>query len=302
MNKQITTVITAALILINLTACSAGAEPKGDSPDNSSGLSVPVSDNSENKTESSSGTESGSENSGISESNSSGNAPETGIAAPDGSILNESEAVSADDILTFDHSYIRYAKPVFYNTLDNPGLINWDTMEFSVDQNAAIEEPNYFKVKAGDKLENDLTVKRASYAVSREGFLMSSMVFFEGEITLEGILYCESQDNIYFAKGHLQFWADPTKYNLIPIACGSDYAIEQVDCFVEPEDKTAFVFDGKLISLGILGDVTVDLSGTISYGECIKAKVTLKNLREGWSDGNGSKSTAALVSVERLSD
>lgn len=294
MKKQITAIITAALILANFTACSTNNEPLDDTSNNSSSFS-------ESKTENSSNTQSDPENSNIMESNSSENTSGTSFTAPDGGILNESEAVSADDYsLKFDHSYLRYAQPIFYNTLDDSELVNWDTLEFSVDRYAVIEEPNYFKVQAGDKLENGLTVKTAAYAARRDGSMSASAVSFEGEITLEGILYCSSQDDIYYNKGHLQFWADPAKYEYIPIPCGSDYASDQVDWFVDPENKTAFVFDGYVLSFGTLEYVTVDLSEVISYGESIRAKVTFKDPRMSWS--GSSKSTAGLVSVERLSD
>lgn len=303
MKKTILSVATAALcaMALSVTACSESTFPL----DNSSEIFESVSnnseedpvisekDNSENKTE----------NSSSSESTFSDDTPEIEITAPDGSILKGSEAVSVEgNLLKFDHSYIRYAQPIFYSTLDDPELFNWETREFTVEQSTSIKDPNYFKVKTGDRLENGLTVKSAEYEAFNYGRIDYSLIYFEGEITLEGILHCHSTDAYTVNRGQLDFWADPTKNDHVAVSCGSYFQTDQISMFRNTTDKLAIICDGDKIVMGNLDNAAVDLSGIIAPGECIRAKVTIKDLLKGWLESADSVSRVELVSVEVISD
>ena len=219
------------------------------------------------------------------------------IQSEDGEI--QKDFISGSD-MGFYSTYIRYQQPVFYNTLDDPNLIDWDTGYLNkpiVD----IEDTGYFKVKAGDKLENGLTVKSAESRFNRSaGELTSNMVEFDGNLTLEGILYCNSTGE----NGKLYFFADAAKSDPIPLIRTEGFSsIPDRTCsFISNADKFAVNADGAGIELGLLNASPIDLSGIISPGECIRAKITVSDLIHRFSDFSESFRRATLVSLEKLPD
>lgn len=205
--------------------------------------------------------------------------------------------------LGFYSTYIRYQQPVFYNNIDDPNLIDWNTGDLNkpiVD----IEDPGYFKVKAGDKLENGLTVKSAESLFTRDaGELTSNMVEFEGNLALEGILYCNSTGE----RGKLYFFADAAKSDPIPLIRTEELSsIPDRTCpFIGDTDKFAVNADGAGIELGLLNESPIDLSGIISPGGCVRAKITVSDLlqrcgRDDTDEFPYSVRRATLVSLEKL--
>ena len=87
----------------------------------------------------------------------------------DGEDVSKNDAVGAIKsdssgmiFLTYDFAYLRYAKPIYKSTFDDPNIYNPETGEFDgVDSSRSVSDPDFFKVKAGDVLENGLTVKDA---------------------------------------------------------------------------------------------------------------------------------------------
>lgn len=295
MKKFIALILTTSLL--GLTACNNSGRSFENSPDISDEISESTSSTLEENSSISEKTDS--ENSSNSDNSFPGDTSQGGIAAPDGGTLSKDDAVSADGhFLKFDHSYIRYAKPIFKNTLDDSELINWKTLEFRDDPYAIVENTNYFKVRAGDKLENGLTIKSAEYETFPNGIAGRSLIIFDGEIALEGILYCHPDDGYNVTKGQLEFWADATKCDSIPLPCGSPYETNQVDSFVDSVSEFAIICDGGPITVGNVDDMSIDLSGIIAPGEWAKAKITIRDLHKGWSESSSFLSCAELVSVE----
>lgn len=205
-----------------------------------------------------------------------------------------------EDSMGFYFTYIRYQKPVFYNTLDDPNLIDWNTGD-PKNPLVNIGDPDYLRVKIGDKLENGLTVKSAESLFTRNaGELTLNMIEFEGELTLEGILYCDSTGD----RGKLYFFADAAKSDPIPLIRTEEepHIPDRTCSFISNTDKFAVCADGAGIELGLLNESPIDLSGIISPGECIRAKITVSNLIHRYSDFNESFRRATLVSLEKLPD
>ena len=213
--------------------------------------------------------------------------------APDGNTLYYLDKTT----LVCDHSYIRYAQPVFHNTIDEPGLVDWEkgcfTGEYYNEEwpdyySAEIEDRNYFKVKAGDKLENGLTVKSAESHFCG-GAIATSCVIFEGELTLTGLLYFDSEG--------ISIAADPTQYD-IPISI-TDVG-DGIYGYIDDEEKFAIICDGIGIGLGNINDLSFNLSSEFVSGKNQKAKVTIKDLTLLFGNGIFRRSSATLVSAEPI--
>ena len=304
--KKITLIILTLAIMASLTACN----------DNSDNVIVDTPQNSSDTT-TSSGSEVGN-NSGENSSSTS-DSPETSVdpqtqalidaftldsfTAPDGSTVDKSEAVYAygseesGTTLTigYDFSYMRYAEPLFDTTFDNPNLIDWDTLEFNTDIGFLVENTNYFKVKAGDTLENGLTVESAQYWIGTDGEVFSSEIILNGELTLEGILLCFADIPEYIDnQGDLLFFADSTKNHLIPVA--REYGIDITARFMY--DNFAAIYDGQNIRFGNINDISVDIDDLFRDVNYVKAKITMKGVRVMYTENGGGFVYAEPVDVE----
>lgn len=212
--------------------------------------------------------------------------------------------------LTYDFAYLRYAKPVWKNTLLNADLIDWETFEFNDDTARRISDPNYFSVKAGDVLDNGLSVKNATtifypQSVAEESggsgleiCQSRSSVNFEGQLTLNGILHYVAEDADYVDMGgDLFFYADPSDGKLITPS-KENIKIERLVSIVDPETKFALLCDGQRFYLGNVNeDNVIDLSGVINSGEYRNVTVTLDNVRIVFTQGVGATVYGTLVSA-----
>ena len=77
------------------------------------------------------------------------NFAEDSFIAPDGTRVMLTEATATKwDHLYFDFAYLRYAEPVYSDTVINPGLYDFEEYGFTVDETAEIEAAP-FRVKRG---------------------------------------------------------------------------------------------------------------------------------------------------------
>ncbi|MDE7234624.1 MAG: hypothetical protein K2N29_06130, partial [Ruminiclostridium sp.] len=96
-------------------------------------------------------------------------------------------------VLRYDFAYIRYCRPLFYRG----ELLDDVTEQQMIDE---LPENKWFKVKAGDKLDCGLTVKKAVYErfpVEARDSTRDNYIEFDGEITLEGLLTAAKNDDDY---------------------------------------------------------------------------------------------------------
>ena len=111
------------------------------------------------------------------------------FTGPDGEEVMLTEASQTNGyFLSYDFGYIRYADAIYSDTVANPDLFDFENYGFTVDNEAAAN-PYAFKVVKGQTLDNGLTVSEATYSVFPDGRL-SNTVNLDGEITLEGLLFC----------------------------------------------------------------------------------------------------------------
>lgn len=232
------------------------------------------------------------------------------FVAPDGSIVNKSEAVDAKydpkdntvSLAGFDFTLIRYASPVFHSTIDEPDMVDWGKSldDFSDKYFQVLEDTVYFKIKPGDKLDNGLTVKSARYWVGPDGGACTTEVEFDGDLTLTGILRCiKGNEDLGIPSGNLSFYPDLTKFDFIPIIFpfgDGDY----IHTYADREDMFAVVYDSARINLGNINDLDIDISDVISPGENKKVKVTINNLYSAYIPGPNRIMYAEIVSVEPI--
>lgn len=238
--------------------------------------------------------------------------PDT-FPAPDGTPLGQEEAVLAyrnnlnHAALKFDFGFLRYAAPIFQCSYDDPDSYDFEERSFKAPYPEQIEEPGYFKVKAGDTLDCGLTVKNADWHVDfASGPLLTltqSRIEFLGEVTWEGILYCSPKEDFRIEKGDLAFYPDPAKNNGIPVICGKYWKSEKTGkpaaSVMSPLfDDLALESGAGAIELGNISDFEEIYGEIFENGNAARVKVTLKNLVFE-TDESGSRSYAEGISCEQ---
>lgn len=178
--------------------------------------------------------------------------PAEEVIFPDGSSAAKTEAARVygndeNPFLEYNFGFLRYSKPIFQSTLDDPDCYSYDTDSFTdpVDEN--ITDPDYFRVQAGDILENGMRVESATYKVTwkdgKQSFVESNITL-SGDILCEGILLCRQPG---YGNYEVVFYPDPTAAPTTVFCSSSDDGTEQLATVVLEE--TAFVTDSKPILL-----------------------------------------------------
>ena len=293
MKKQITAVITAALILANLTACSANNEPISNPSNNSSDIS----DNSSNDLK-------------------------TGFEDPVNSDDDHSQTESrSDEIISkfewvFDDpidlsnavainynleeiplselaegnwaavncNYVYLAEPIgiFYNSIDNSDIYDKENLTFSDAPENALY--NYKRYEVGDKFCNlTLTLAETEFLAECADvfprYFNGGTAWFDGQITLTGFCAVVLGDGGYILERDIHFIPDE-KSSALPIM---NYYLD--------EGKKAVLFSGMEsdlcwlseyfapVLLGNADDYSgIDLSGLPEDGSFVKVEVTIENL------------------------
>ena len=227
------------------------------------------------------------------------------FTAPDGSEVMLTEAASQinDFALRFDFAYLRYAFPIYKDTVTNPEIYDFDNFEFTVD-NYTMEVPEYFRVKKGDVLDNGMTVTEANYILASydPNRPFENSVELEGECTMEGVLYRCPEDEYMTAQDDVYFYPNPVN-SIIPdpyaphvVDMGEVVLATPVDLFSE----FAFVSDGGSFCLGNVNDMdsyVKDLFGDNTY---VKVRVTLDGIQLRYSDNFGTQGWSTLKNAEIL--
>ena len=222
------------------------------------------------------------------------------FTTPDGTEVMLTEAVSqADDWkLYFDFAYIRYALPVYSDTVSDPGLYDFESFEFREGVYAELEQ-KLFKVTEGDVLDNGMTVAKASYVVSPASVQppYENGVVLEGECELEGVLFRVPEDDYLVAKDEVLFYPNPVS-GVVP-ASYEPYMLTAIS-LVDLHDEFAFSSDGGVFSLGDFHKMDVDIGDWFEDAAFVRVKVTLDGMDIRYIGGVGSQCRSRLKSAERL--
>lgn len=222
------------------------------------------------------------------------------FTAPDGTevMLTEATSVLGDYALCFDFAYIRYAEPIYKDTVSNPEIYDFNEYAFSEEVYENLEA-KHFKVVKGDVLENGMTVAEAHYAPLPYNLNepIENEVQLEGECTIEGILFHITEDEYTVGQDDVLFYPDPTtgavpaSYDIFPTLYSR----------VDLESEFAFFTDGVIMRLGNINDIAVDLSRLFDGSVCVRAKVTLDSMRIQYSESFGPRVWGTLKSAEKVS-
>lgn len=197
------------------------------------------------------------------------------FTAPDGTEVKLTDAVSTNGYsLTFDFAYMRYAEPIYSDTVANPEIYDFENFEFTVDNEADIDG-TAFKVVKGQKLDNGMTVIRASYTLGPDGPEMNE-IELDGEITLEGLLFCYFEEEYGFDQDEVIFYPNPktgTVPVIYPTTNNSLKTLSGIDLYSE----FAFICDGGFLRLGSINDI--GKSDWFANGSYVRVKVTLSDLK-----------------------
>lgn len=277
--KKFLAVIAAISVLTSLTACDAENEQSGNSfnSDQSTGQNV---DQSSDQSSSSSD-----ETDPVTDIRAAIDAFEMDdFPAPDGTVLKKADATLVEGSGSFTHavgyefSYVRKVIPFFRSSIDEPDMIDWDTLEFTPALPEAPEVPGYFKIKAGDVLDNGLTVKSAEiyFGYGMDGILFFNKAEFEGELTLEGVLYCYPEDDYNIGKGDVIFFPNTEKHSDL-IVLYSETDRRDIGTFWDNKHGLV-IASGANINLNNESDLPSDISEMFRHEDFVKARVTLKNI------------------------
>ena len=221
------------------------------------------------------------------------------FTTPDGTEVPLTDAVSNMwDVLFFDFAYIRYAEPIYSDTVSDPDLFDFESFEFRTLPEEGLEQKP-FKVVEGDVLDNGMTVAKANYAVASwdTEHAFENGVELEGELTLEGILFKFPEDDYMFDQDDVIFYPNPTD-SLVPSTFDSYFPF--VASAVDLHDEFAFITDGGRFSLGNVHEMDVDIADWFENNSYVKVRVTLDGIQLIYSENFGSRAWSSLKSAERL--
>lgn len=219
------------------------------------------------------------------------------VAFDENGEMIEPELIST--VLRYNFAYIRYCRPLFYagevlNESEREELIN------------SIDDVKWFKVKAGDKLDCGLTVKKALYEhfpVIYGNPTRDNYIEFDGEITLEGVLYTAQSTRDYLTQpGDLIFAPDPAKTRGIP-AITNDFSSSSNNIFYSLGSSGIPFVMSDIGSYGwIIGKADeIDKNEIFGDEELVPVKVTLTNVKAGgYTNPDMPTIYAEIVDIERI--
>ena len=127
-----------------------------------------------------------------------------------------------------------------------------------------------------------------------------SVVDFEGQLTLSGILKCQNGDDYMVMDGDLIFFPDPSDVKIM-VPGNEIVDFTTFLCYVDAENDIAICMDGERFMLGnIYGEDMPDVSGIINKGEYKKVTVTLEGIRTISSDSTGISIYGKPVAIDSL--
>ena len=182
-------------------------------------------------------------------------------------------------------------------------MLDKDVEQQMIDE---LPEDKWFKVRAGDKLDCGLTVKKAVYEhfpadvrVTRR----DNYIEFDGEVTLEGIMSAVKNDDAYLVKmNDLTFKPDPTKTSGIPDCTTELVGEDVIERLMYNADGDYYLTDGY--AAWIIGTVDdIDSDYILGDDDVVRVKVTLTNVKYGGILSVDLPSFyAEIVDIERIDE
>lgn len=207
-------------------------------------------------------------------------------------------------VLGFDFAFMRYAMPIYSDTDTDPDLYDFDDYEYSIANLwDNIEGAEYFKVTAGQKLENGLTVLKSFCtvpAVFDDGAHIGvNEIYLEGSITTDGVLEYYEQDEYILPKGSVLFYPNPLSCDNLPVSYGGSLCTTGS---ADLDGKFAFQNDGARFYVGNINEIDADISDYFEHGKLVKVKATLSDITLRYDESTGGNVSNAVLIEVKLAD
>lgn len=207
--------------------------------------------------------------------------PYSEVDFPDGSREPKENAIASGENaqvpeLTFNFAFIRFAKPEYRSTLDDPDCYDFEKGEGKETPDYGVSKEEWCRVKNGDVITGDLSVKYAEtkaiwYGEGERQELYEGRVEFDGTLTAEGIL-CRSDD----ASGlWAMFFPTPESAWKVPIA----YTSHRDKHWITLEDGNAFITDSDAIWIKF-----DELPECFDGKQTVKVRATLENITLAYNE------------------
>ncbi len=182
---------------------------------------------------------------------------------------------STSTVLRYDFAYIRYCRPFFYEG---------EFLDAAEEQKMIDELPEikWFKVKAGDKLDCGLTVKKAvfeRFPIDTSDPVRDNYIEFDGEVTLEGMLWAVKRDDYLLKTNDLSFMPDPTKTNGIPACKRQLDPSGGLQSMMSSDGNYVLSDIGTNWIVGTIDDI--DMDEIFGEKDLVRVKITLTNVKWG---------------------
>lgn len=205
------------------------------------------------------------------------NLPDELPPLPDGSVAKKSELTTFSTTWwspALDYVFIRYAEPIFRNTIDEPDIVDPETGKIRGDIPEVTKDPVWIKVKAGDVLENGWKVTSALTPIRQNGEEWGQgYIEIKGEITLEGVFNYYNGGTAYGNKDYLyNFYPDSTK-TMIPVVY--DPADRNGHKVAALTGGGKVIYDGEEFSAFQFKD---DIKSELNEDMACKATITFRNV------------------------
>lgn len=229
--------------------------------------------------------------------------PDTELTMPDGSTVTKDDAVAAygnsgEPIIEFNFGFLRYCDPVFQSTTDDIESFDFETGSFKEPINIALSDPQYFKVQAGDVLENGMTVTTAdTKLIWKDGKaqLYQSSIQLDVDCVYEGAMFCEHKENYREGLYDVNFYPDTRGETPVLATYTPDYNVDAEKMVLE---KAALISSGgKFFITNIHGAVPGDYSIIVGGTRTVKVRAQVYGITY-YVDDEGVYSTMKCRDVD----
>lgn len=184
-----------------------------------------------------------------------------------------------DTVLKFDFAYIDYAKPYFNFDIDSGTADYTKALEWQEEMTVLQTGREWRKVKAGDTLENGLTVIKAECEVlpTLKTDYYSMAVQLSGEFAMEGVLSFREKDDYLLVEGETIFNPDSVKTAGVPLVFNGSTTDDSGYYTVSALTGGCIACDGQGMRLGLLDDLNIDRNEIFGDKNCAHVKITFRN-------------------------
>ncbi len=205
-----------------------------------------------------------------------------------------------DTLLKYDFAYIDYVKPYCNFVIENDviGADYSEALKWQEELETMQTEREWRKVKAGDTLENGLTVIKAECEVlpTQKTDYYSMKLHLGGEFSIEGILTFREKDDKLLSEGETIFNPDSVNTAGVPLIFNGSTTDNGGYYTIRTLTGGYIACDGQGMRLGMLNDLNIDRDEIFGDKNCAHVKITFKD-PEFHTDNRTDQMQAAFIEL-----